>query len=52
MSEQEEMIVHIGRLCGLKNLYEALSWIRDQDGYKNKTVRYIVYCDDSEEVDR
>ena len=33
------------------NIDHALNWIKSQDGYKNKTVKYIVICDKNVEID-
>jgi len=34
-----------------QSLDNAMDWIHEQDGYKNKTVMYEIHCHSSVEVD-
>jgi len=35
--------------CGFgrehKNIDNALDWVREQEGYKDKSIKYVIRCD-------
>lgn len=46
-----EKVIHVGFLWGFKTIDDAVQWIHNQQGYKNKTVKYNIHCCSSTDVD-
>ena len=51
MEELPVIIVRIGFGCLHKTLKQAVDWVHEQDGYKNKTSKFRILADRSVDVD-
>ena len=48
---QSKVIIFVGFECQFEHFEDAIDWIHEQKGYKDKSVKYVISCGREVDID-